>query len=114
MDRVEDRIKDIDGSDGDIVDLVERMHAVETVAPQLFDYLADENPRWSLKPWKRGFGDSKETIYCSLRTFDPSKNSTKPNKDLKKPQTIHCATAKSSKSRSQSEQSDLDRLPSTA
>ncbi len=49
MDRVEDRIEDIDGSDGDIVDLVERMHAVETVAPQLFDYLADENPAMELE-----------------------------------------------------------------
>jgi len=49
MDLVEDRIEDIDGPDGDIVDLIERMHAVEVVAPQLFDYLADENPAMELE-----------------------------------------------------------------
>jgi hypothetical protein len=49
LDLLEDRIEDIDGTDGDIVDLIERMHAVETVAPQLFDYLADENPAMELE-----------------------------------------------------------------
>jgi hypothetical protein len=49
LDRAEDRIEDIDGGDGDIVSLIERMHAVEIVAPQLFDYLADENPAMELE-----------------------------------------------------------------
>ena len=49
LDLLEDRIEDIDGTDGDIVDLIERMHSVETVAPQLFDYLADENPAMELE-----------------------------------------------------------------
>jgi hypothetical protein len=49
LDRSEDRIEDMDGSDGDIVDLIDRMRAVEIVAPQLFDYLADENPGMELE-----------------------------------------------------------------
>jgi exonuclease VII small subunit len=49
LDRAEDRIEDIDGAEGDIVTLIERMHAVEIVAPQLFDYLADENPAMELE-----------------------------------------------------------------
>ncbi len=49
LDRAEDRIEDMDGTDGDIVDLVDRMRAVEIVAPQLFDYLADENPAMELE-----------------------------------------------------------------
>jgi hypothetical protein len=49
LDRAEDRIEDMDGADGDIVSLIERMHAVEIVAPQLFDYLADENPAMELE-----------------------------------------------------------------
>ena len=44
LDLVEDKIEDIDGPDGDIVSLIDRMQAVEKVAPQLFDYLADESP----------------------------------------------------------------------
>jgi hypothetical protein len=49
MDLAEDRIEDIDGADGDVVHLIERMRAVEIVAPQLFDYLADENPAMELE-----------------------------------------------------------------
>jgi hypothetical protein len=49
LDRAEDRLEDMDGGEGDIVDLVTRMHAVEIVAPQLFDYLADENPAMDLE-----------------------------------------------------------------
>lgn len=49
LDRAEDRIEDMDGEDGDITDLITRMHAVEIVAPQLFDYLADENPAMELE-----------------------------------------------------------------
>ena len=46
---VEDRVDDMDGPDGDIVDLIDRMKAVEAAAPQLFDYLADESPAMQLE-----------------------------------------------------------------
>ena len=49
LDVVEDRVDDMDGPDGDIVDLIDRMKAVEAAAPQLFDYLADESPVMQLE-----------------------------------------------------------------
>ena len=49
MDLVEDRVDDMDGPDGDIVDLIDRMRSVEAVAPQLFDYLAEETPAMELE-----------------------------------------------------------------
>ncbi|MEC7240848.1 MAG: hypothetical protein VXW32_06385 [Myxococcota bacterium] len=49
LDVVEDRVDDMDGPDGDIVDLIDRMKAVEAAAPQLFDYLAEESPAMQLE-----------------------------------------------------------------
>ena len=49
LDVVEDRVDDMDGPDGDIVDLIDRMKAVEAAAPQLFDYLAEESPVMQLE-----------------------------------------------------------------
>ena len=49
LDRVEDRVDDMDGPDGDIEDLIERMRAVEAAAPQLFDYLAEDTPEMQLE-----------------------------------------------------------------
>ncbi len=42
---VEDRLDDIDGPDGDIIDLVERMFRLERKAPELFEMLEDEPRR---------------------------------------------------------------------